>query len=335
MGHFIYRAWLISFALTFFIGAHISPSHSYRPSPPATAPAVTVAASSLDRDSNNYYERQNWRFINTSLFLPSPVPTLIEEVFKEESPDSGKVDSVNFVINVPSRELTIYEERKAAKRYPVGVGQPRYKTPIGGKRFLSKIVWNPWWLPPDSYWARNAKDTPPGPRNPLGKAKMDLGNAILLHGTNKPHTVGRTRSHGCIRMKNKDVIELAWWIQKNFSNRADEKYLKTYQSSWRRSHYVPLERKIPVEIAYKRVEVRGDDLVIHPNVYHRSSVVAWDELLEELANIGIDSLQIDPEELPEELSVKESTTIPIYKILLDAEEWIASIADMNLRAKLD
>jgi len=33
-----------------------------------------------------------------------------------------------------------------------------------------------------------------------------------IHGTNKPWTIGQFASHGCIRMRNKDVEELFEWI---------------------------------------------------------------------------------------------------------------------------
>jgi lipoprotein-anchoring transpeptidase ErfK/SrfK len=54
---------------------------------------------------------------------------------------------------------------------------------------------------------------PGSPRNPLGARAMYLwqGNRDTLyriHGTNEPHTIGRSVSSGCVRMINQDVIDL-------------------------------------------------------------------------------------------------------------------------------
>jgi lipoprotein-anchoring transpeptidase ErfK/SrfK len=48
-----------------------------------------------------------------------------------------------------------------------------------------------------------------GPDNPLGARAMYLGSSLYrIHGTNEPHTIGQAVSSGCIRMLNKDVIDL-------------------------------------------------------------------------------------------------------------------------------
>jgi lipoprotein-anchoring transpeptidase ErfK/SrfK len=48
-----------------------------------------------------------------------------------------------------------------------------------------------------------------GPDNPLGARALYLGSSLYrIHGTNEPHTIGQAVSSGCIRMLNKDVIDL-------------------------------------------------------------------------------------------------------------------------------
>ncbi len=50
---------------------------------------------------------------------------------------------------------------------------------------------------------------PPGPNNPVGILWAGLTKSgIGLHGTNSPHTIGRSRSAGCIRLANWDAIRL-------------------------------------------------------------------------------------------------------------------------------
>ena len=39
----------------------------------------------------------------------------------------------------------------------------------------------------------------------LGKYKLDTGNGILLHGTNKPSSIGKAATHGCMRLRDEDI----------------------------------------------------------------------------------------------------------------------------------
>jgi len=49
----------------------------------------------------------------------------------------------------------------------------------------------------------------PGPANPLGTRWMGLGyKGYGIHGTNMPLSIGKAASHGCIRMRNRDVEDL-------------------------------------------------------------------------------------------------------------------------------
>jgi lipoprotein-anchoring transpeptidase ErfK/SrfK len=42
----------------------------------------------------------------------------------------------------------------------------------------------------------------------MGSRKLGIGGAFAIHGTNKPVSIGRAASHGCLRMLNKDIQEL-------------------------------------------------------------------------------------------------------------------------------
>ena len=42
----------------------------------------------------------------------------------------------------------------------------------------------------------------------LGTHRLNLGDGYSLHGTNKPETVGRSVSHGCVRLRNEDIAKL-------------------------------------------------------------------------------------------------------------------------------
>ena len=50
---------------------------------------------------------------------------------------------------------------------------------------------------------------PPGPRNPVGIVWIGVNKkGIGIHGTDSPDTIGRSASHGCIRLRNEDITRL-------------------------------------------------------------------------------------------------------------------------------
>jgi len=42
----------------------------------------------------------------------------------------------------------------------------------------------------------------------LGTRRLKMGDGYAIHGTNKPETIGRSVSHGCVRMRNEDIERL-------------------------------------------------------------------------------------------------------------------------------
>lgn len=111
------------------------------------------------------------------------------------------------VVDRSKRELVLWSPRRRVKRYQIAVGQPQYPTPLGKYSVLEKQR-NPWWRPPASDWAEDAEPIPPGPNNPLGTRWIGIGNAVGIHGTNNPGSIGSAASHGCMRMRTAEVEDL-------------------------------------------------------------------------------------------------------------------------------
>jgi hypothetical protein len=272
----------------------------------------------------NFYERHNTQFLK-EYYLVS-----LEEIldFPTDAIETKAVqtDDIHFVINIPPRKLTVYENGVATQSYPVTIGRLKYKTPLGPRK-LSKLIWNPWWYPPDSEWAKDAKDTPPGPGNPLGKVKIPLGGPILLHGTHNPRSIGHAASHACMRMHNRDIIALATWLQDKFSDKSEDPLLKSHMNNWlRRSYEVPLIKTLALEITYNPVEVQGDNLILHPDIY-RYRKDYYDDLKNALAKIGIEASDVDFDQLPEKLPKEKLVRIPILSILFDANDRLATCGE--------
>ncbi|HVL82244.1 MAG TPA: L,D-transpeptidase family protein [Actinomycetota bacterium] len=113
------------------------------------------------------------------------------------------------VVFLSEFRLDLYEGTGLVKSYPVGVGALRFPTPPGAYFIRSKAK-NPTWRNPGSGWARSMPAViGPGPKNPLGSRAMRLDReALVIHGTPNPASVGRRSSHGCIRMRKADVEDL-------------------------------------------------------------------------------------------------------------------------------
>jgi lipoprotein-anchoring transpeptidase ErfK/SrfK len=107
-------------------------------------------------------------------------------------------------------QLTLYKELKPAKTYPIAVGQVGLETPAGLYHIQNKAV-NPAWNVPNSSWAGDLAGTvvPGGsPENPLKARWMGIFDGAGIHGTDAINSIGTAASHGCIRMRIPDVIEL-------------------------------------------------------------------------------------------------------------------------------
>jgi lipoprotein-anchoring transpeptidase ErfK/SrfK len=97
------------------------------------------------------------------------------------------------IIHLAERTLSLLEGDQVIKTYPVGVGKIATQTPAGELTIVNKAS-NPGG-PFGSFW--------------MGLSKRHYG----IHGTNDPSSIGKYVSHGCIRMHNKDVLELASLVQ--------------------------------------------------------------------------------------------------------------------------
>jgi lipoprotein-anchoring transpeptidase ErfK/SrfK len=99
---------------------------------------------------------------------------------------------------------------ESARKYPVGVGRSG-KQWFGTTRIASKHV-KPAWKPPVSLRGKRSPDfyvESGSPKNPMGAAALVLADSELaIHGTNNPASIGGFVSAGCIRMHNKDIMDL-------------------------------------------------------------------------------------------------------------------------------
>lgn len=100
---------------------------------------------------------------------------------------------------------------RPAASYAVGIGQAGWETPTGRTVVIDKRR-DPVWIPPPSIRAEHP-DLPsvvgPGPNNPLGRHALYLAwPRFLIHGTDRPYSIGRRATHGCVRLFEPDIAAL-------------------------------------------------------------------------------------------------------------------------------
>jgi lipoprotein-anchoring transpeptidase ErfK/SrfK len=96
----------------------------------------------------------------------------------------------SILISTEKHTLSLYKDKKFYKSYPIAVGKPSTPTPKGTFKIINKAV---------------------NPGGPFGARWLGLSapnGDYGIHGTNNPTSIGKNISNGCIRMYNKDVIEL-------------------------------------------------------------------------------------------------------------------------------
>ncbi len=105
------------------------------------------------------------------------------------------------VVNLADRKIALFEDGRVVKVYPIAVGKHSTPSPNGSFHIVSRVVKPTYYQP--------GKVVPAGPANPLGTRWMGLGfKGYGIHGTNRPKSIGKAASHGCIRMRNQDVEDL-------------------------------------------------------------------------------------------------------------------------------
>lgn len=218
---------------------------------------------------------------------------------------AGEPD-IRITLNVPSFRLTLWQNEREVKSYFVGVGMKDYPIYIGDRE-VREVIWNPAWIPPASDWVAGRKGVRPGQvikasdsRNPLGKLKMPLGDAYLIHQAAKTTDLGNLVSHGCVRMLRADLYDLA---EKIVAARSAPVSRKSIEAAKRgsRTLIAELDDPVPVDINYDTLVVESGALHIYPDVYDRRMNTP-ERLRLELQSSGVNVSNLDEETIKEMLA---------------------------------
>ena len=140
--------------------------------------------------------------------LPRKVPAMVVMPKSVAEPVWGdRAEDTSLTVDLSDRTVYLYRDRKLMASYRVAVGQPGWETPVGSFR-IRQMVKNPVWQHPIT----DEVFPPPGDANPLGVRWIgfaaDEHMKLGFHGTTGESSIGQAVSHGCLRMKNRDVTAL-------------------------------------------------------------------------------------------------------------------------------
>lgn len=114
---------------------------------------------------------------------------------------AGSTRTRRVVVSIADRKLAVIDDGKVIAKFPVAVGAIASPSPTGSFQIVSRVS-NPTYYRPGNV-IPNGKDNPVGTRW-LGISLKGYG----IHGTNAPRSIGHAASHGCIRLRNRDMEQL-------------------------------------------------------------------------------------------------------------------------------
>jgi lipoprotein-anchoring transpeptidase ErfK/SrfK len=174
-----------------------SPTTKLRPGVKIRVPNVRPAATNYAGDL-----KPDWRRMLYQLNVSSDQPKGTKVV----------VDKSDGVLRV------FGEGDKLIAQFPATMGSEHDPLPIGTWKIQGVSPLPPFHYNPDLFWDAKSTDEKqllkPGPNGPVGVVWLDLNKEHYgIHGTSHPETIGRTESHGCIRLTNWDAARLALMVK--------------------------------------------------------------------------------------------------------------------------
>jgi L,D-transpeptidase ErfK/SrfK len=219
------------------------------------------------------------------------------------------------VINLAAMRLFQFKgdsKSLAVSTYPIGVGTEERPSPMGQMYVARKATRPTWHVPASIAEDHRKKGDPlpakvlPGPQNPLGEYALYLSKSTyLIHGTNKPASIGLRATNGCIRLYPEDVKKL----------------------------YENTPVKTPVSIVNQPYLVGQRDGVVYLEVHtpsEDSGAADLEKVYTKLRNIEKESGRtLDWKKVKEVLAEARGTPVPIFEIRQGSEKGITETIEVK------
>ncbi|MFL6195646.1 MAG: L,D-transpeptidase family protein [Thermoanaerobaculia bacterium] len=135
------------------------------------------------------------------------------------TPEKGQApDGAEVVVSKSASTLTVRQGDKLLFFAPVSAGSEHDPLPIGDWKVNAVSLRPSFHYNPDLFWDADPGDEkakiPAGPNNPVGLVWIDISKEHYgLHGTPEPRMIGKTLSHGCVRLTNWDALTVAGLVK--------------------------------------------------------------------------------------------------------------------------
>jgi lipoprotein-anchoring transpeptidase ErfK/SrfK len=164
--------------------------------------------------SLNHTKNLNTLHPGDAVQVPNVPPFEVEGLkVADDIPPRPELKRHSVEVDTKKKVLTVTDGTSVLAAFPITPGSKQLPAPIGTWQVV-KIATLPWfrWDRSMLLHGRRSSDfhnIPPGPRNEVGVVWIGLTKkGIGIHGTNSPGSIGRSASHGCIRLANWDAVRL-------------------------------------------------------------------------------------------------------------------------------
>lgn len=137
-----------------------------------------------------------------------------------EAPRAGTI----ITVDVSTNQAYLFRDGELIRKSAATTGSDKvlrrgskvwwFRTPRGRYTVVRKTV-DPVWIKPDWAFIEEGKPIPPPDsalrkeKGKMGRYALDLGERVMIHGTNDPRSIGQRASHGCIRLPH-DMLQVLW-----------------------------------------------------------------------------------------------------------------------------
>jgi hypothetical protein len=198
-------AWMVGLGLALATAPGFAQSEPAQSEPAQGAPVQSEMLPGSLRPAVGFSGASSDRVGVTGLITPA-LPSLRE--FDRYMPQDTRI---NLLLKLEHRKVYVFAGQKLLASFPVAIGRPGFPTPTGEFEVFEMIT-NPSWKNP---WTGEVET--PGADGSLGLRWIgftEMSNGVIgFHGTPNVASIGQAASHGCVRMRNEDVVRLYDLVQ--------------------------------------------------------------------------------------------------------------------------
>ncbi len=150
---------------------------------------------------------------------PASLPDGYKETLAGLNVGASQPRAAKLVVSKAAKSVSVYDTaNKLLAQFPVTTGSEHDPLPIGEWKIIGASYNPEFRFNPKLFWDAKKDDRPailqPGPKGPVGIVWLGINKPHYgLHGTPQPQNIGRTESHGCIRLTNWDAGRLSLMVR--------------------------------------------------------------------------------------------------------------------------